>query len=91
MINMLKKNLKKFKEWLFLRASTYDFNESIGYKKYIVGFKIIENRGDTHTGEWELQGTKESIVRNSINIKFKSAINYDQDWTVELYYLDLNF
>lgn len=78
-----------FVDWKLGRTSEYNFSECPGANKYIVGFKIKENRGDSNNGKWELQGDKGTIIRDSIEIKFTSKRNYEQKWIVEIYYVDL--
>lgn len=79
-----------FVDYKFARKTEYNFSETVGTNKYIVGFKIKENRGDSNNGKWEIKGDTNTIIRNSIEIKFTSKRSYEQNWIVEIYYVDFN-
>ena len=54
---------------------------------YIIGFEIIDNRGDGHNGQWTIKN--EPLLSEGITIEFASGFLREQDFTVNIYLMEV--
>ena len=54
---------------------------------YIIGFEIIDNRGDGHNGQWTIKN--EPLLSKGITIEFASGFLREQDFTVNIYLMEV--
>ena len=54
---------------------------------YIIGFEIIDNRLDSHNGQWTIKN--EPLGSQGITIEFASGFLREQDFTVNIYLMEV--
>jgi len=80
-------NCKVFTEITFWPPIHYEEFHKEFKDNYIVGFEIIDNRRDGHNGEWTIKN--EPLLSKGITIEFASGFLREQDFTVNIYLMEV--